>query len=179
MNAKEKFIEDCYQQYYGFLWNLCRKKVAGDPNYLDLVNTCIQDTFLLAYQSYDSVVHHENIRAGLTRTSLNRLLPYAKLQRKQMEHVAFSLDDSQKGKTAEPLKYSISEAAESNEAIGFINEFLPQLSEQERFIFNSYFLEKLPLADIAAMRGCSIGTIKSTINRIRKKAKKMKNFLWM
>lgn len=61
MTAKEKFIEDCYQQYYEFLWNLCRKKVACDPNYSDLVNTCIQDTFLLAYQSYDSVVYHENI----------------------------------------------------------------------------------------------------------------------
>ena len=42
MTAKEKFIEDCYQQYYEYLWNLCRKKVAYDPNYLDLVNTCIQ-----------------------------------------------------------------------------------------------------------------------------------------
>lgn len=177
MTAKEKFIEDCYQQYYGFLWNLCRKKVACDPNYLDLVNTCIQDTFLLAYQSYDSVVHHENIRAWLTRTCLNRLLPYAQLQRKRMEHEAYSLDDPEKPKSSEPFEYGISEALEGNEATGFIDEFLPQLSEQERNVFNSYFLEELPLIHIAAIQDCSIGTIKSTIHRIRKKAKKMKNFL--
>ena len=173
MTAKEKFIEDCYQQYYEFLWNLCRKKVACDPIYLDLVNTCIQDTFLLAYQSYDSVVHHENIRAWLTRTCLNRLLPYAQLQRKRMEHEAYSLDDPEKQKSSEPFQYGISEALEDNEATGFIDEFLPQLSEQERNVFNSYFLEQLPLIHIAAIQDCSIGAIKSTIHRIRKKAKKM------
>lgn len=176
MTAKEKFIEDCYQQYYSFLWNLCQKKVAGNPCYLDLVNTCIQDTFLLAYQSYDSLVHHNNIRAWLTRTCLNRLLPYAQLQRKRMGHEAYSLDDPQKLKLFDPFEYSFTEALENNEAISFINEFLPLLSEQECNIFRSYFLEELPIIHIATIYGCSIGTIKATINRIRKKARKMKNY---
>lgn len=176
MTAKEKFIEDCYQQYYSFLWNLCQKKVAGNPCYLDLVNTCIQDTFLLAYQSYDSLVHHNNIRAWLTRTCLNRLLPYAQLQRKRMEHEAYSLDDSQKFKLFEPFEYSVNETLEDDEAKSFINEFIPLLTEQEYSIFSSYFLKGLPIANIATIYGCSIGTIKSTIHRIRKKARKMKNY---
>ena len=132
MDAKAKFMEDCYQQNYSFLLNVCRKKVNGNPIYMDLVNDCIQDAFLLAYQSYDSLIHHPNTRAWLTRTCLNRLLPYAKLKRRRLEHEAFSLDDPGRQMETKPFGCDISNYEEKNETSGFINELLTQLAEQEK-----------------------------------------------
>lgn len=174
MTAKEEFIEDCYQQHYEFLWNVCRKKVDGNPIYLDLVNDCIQDTFLLAYKSYDSLIHHTNVRAWLTRTCLNRLLPYAKLQRKRICHEEGSIDDPSKQMETKLFGCDIGNYEDKREAVGFVRELLTQLSQQERSIFDLYFLKGWPLASVAAMRNCSIGTVKGTIHRIRKKAKKVK-----
>lgn len=176
MTDKEKFTEDCYRQYDEFLRNVCRQKVNGDPLYRDVINNCLQDTFLLAYQSYDSLVDHSNIRAWLTRACLNRLLPYVELQRKRMKHEAYSLDDPQRTAGAKLFDRRASEYPAKKEAAEWISELLAQLSEQERSIFHLYFLEELSLADIAAIRHCSVGTVKGIIHRIRKKARKMKDY---
>ena len=172
MTEQEAFIEDCYRQYYDFLIKLCRREVGNNRLYADLVDTCIQDTFLLAYQAYPEITQHANLRAWLARTCLNRLLPYAKLQRKRMAHEAFSLDEDTAGVMKEP---GFPDTGEDRLAL---SELLEQvqgvLSDQERRIFRDYFVEGLTAPEIARQRNLHIGTVKATIHSIRKKAKKSK-----
>lgn len=81
MTEEENFLEDCYRKYYTSILNLCRREVNHNPLYADVIDTCIQDTFLLAYRSYAQIKDYTNIRAWLVRACLNRLLPYIKLQK--------------------------------------------------------------------------------------------------
>lgn len=173
MTVREKFIEDCYQQYYELLLNICRKKVNNNPIYSDLINSCIQDTFVLAYQLYDDIAEYANIRAWLIRTCMNRLIPYASLLRNRVEREAFSFDDSDRLRMCELYVYDVNEESEREDACASIVAVIQELSKREEIIFRAYFLEGLLLTDIARQQKCSIGTIKATIYRIRKKAKKV------
>lgn len=173
MTIKEKFIEDCYQQYYELLLSICRKKMNNNPIYSDLINSCIQDTFVLAYQLYDDIIEYANIRAWLIRTCMNRLIPYARLLRNRVEHEAFSFDDTDRLRMCELYACYVDEDNERGEVCAFIAAVIQELSRREEIIFRAYFLEGLLLTDIAKQQKCSVGTIKATIYRIRKKAKKV------
>lgn len=172
MTEQGTFIEDCYRQYSAFLVRLCRREVGSNRLYADLVDTCIQDTFLLAYQAYPEIKQHANLRAWLARTCLNRLLPYAKLQRKRMEHEAFSLDEDTAG-SMNTLGFP--DTGDEKLALSeLLDQVLGTLSDKERLIFHDYFVEGLTAPEIARQRNLHIGTVKATIHSIRKKAKKTK-----
>ena len=172
MTEQEAFIEDCYRQYYDFLIKLCRCEVGNNRLYADLVDTCIQDTFLLAYQAYPEIKQHANLRAWLARTCLNRLLPYAKLQRKRMEHEAFSLDEDTARVMKEPGFPNTGE--DKLALLELLEQVQGLLSDQERRIFRDYFVEGLTAPEIARQRNLHTGTVKATIHAIRQKAKKAK-----
>ena len=55
MTEKEIFLEDCYRKYYSSILKLCRREVNNNLLYADIIDTCIQDTFLLAYHSYSQI----------------------------------------------------------------------------------------------------------------------------
>ena len=172
MTAQEAFIEECYRQYYDFLFKLCRRKIGNNRLYADLVDTCIQDTFLLAYQAYPKITQHVNLRAWLARTCLNRLLPYAKLHRKRMKHEAFSLDEEGAGQRLSASDSDID--GDRLDAQMLVGGIIQALTEKERLIFVDFFVEGFTVAEIARQRNLHTGTIKATIHSIRRKAKKAK-----
>ena len=170
MTEEENFLEDCYRKYYTSILNLCRREVNHNPLYADVIDTCIQDSFLLAYRSYAQIKDYINIRAWLVRACLNRLLPYIKLQRKRQEHEAFSLDDerSQIANMAQlhtPL-------FESESAADKLQEIASILSPKEKMVFHYYFKMGLSADEIAPLAHCSPSTIRALIFRIRQKSKK-------
>ena len=65
MTEEDNFLEDCYRKYYTSILNLCRREVNHNPLYADVIDTCIQDTFLLAYRTYAQIKDYTNIRACL------------------------------------------------------------------------------------------------------------------
>ncbi len=170
MTAQEAFIEECYRRYYDFLLKLCRREVGNNRLYADLVDTCIQDTFLLAYQAYPEITQYANLRAWLARTCLNRLLPYAKLQRKRMEHEAFSLDEERIRQVFSAINHDTD--GDKLDAQMLISKIIQALTEKERLIFEDFFVRGLTIAEIAQQNNLHTGTIKATIHSIRKKAKK-------
>ena len=169
MTEKEIFLEDCYRKYYSSILKLCRREVNNNLLYADIIDTCIQDTFLLAYHSYSQIGDYTNMRSWLVRTCLNRLIPYIKLQRKRQEHEAFSLDDerSQIANMAQlhtPL-------FESESAADKLQEIASILSSKERMVFHYYFKMGLSADEIAPLAHCSPSTIRALIFRIRQKSK--------
>ena len=161
MTEKEIFLEDCYRKYYSSILKLCRREVNNNLPYADIIDTCIQDTFLLAYHSYSQIGDYANIRSWLVRTCLNRLIPYIKLQRKRQEHEAFSLDDER----SQPL-------FESESAADKLQEIASILSPKEKMVFHYYFKMGLSADEIAPLAHCSPSTIRALIFRIRQKSKK-------
>lgn len=169
MTEKENFLEDCYRKYYSAIVRLCRCEVNNNSLYADIIDTCIQDTFLLAYHSYSKIGDYTNIRAWLVQTCLNRLLPYVKLQRKRQEHEAFSLDDEHVHTANMPQLQSPECEAES--AADKLEQIASILSPKERMVFHYYFKMGLSADEIAPLAHCSPSTIRALIFRIRQKSK--------
>ncbi len=64
-----------YEDNVSFLLMLCRKRVGYRKEYQEIIEDCIQDTFIIAMAKWDTLKDHPNIRAWLVRTCLNLLLP--------------------------------------------------------------------------------------------------------
>ena len=170
MTEKESFLEDCYEKYYSSILKLCRREVNNNLLYADIIDTCIQDTFLLAYHSYSQIGDYTNMRSWLVRTCLNRLLPYIKLQRKRQEHEAFSLDDERiQAVNIAQLQTPLFEAESATDKL---QEIVSILSPKERMVFHYYFKMGLSADEIASLVHCSPSTIRALIFRIRQKSKK-------
>ena len=169
MRPEEEFLEDCYNRYYSFLLNLCRREVSNNLLYVDIIDTCIQDTFLVAYQSYAQIKGYANIRAWLARTCLNRLLPYVKLQRSRQDHEAFSLDDDRIFiANSNALKTHIPECETTSDAI---QKIFVSLSPKEKMVFHYYFITGYSADETASLAHCNPATIRVFIFRIRKRQK--------
>lgn len=169
MTEKENFLEDCYRKYYSAIVRLCRCEVNNNSLYADIIDTCIQDTFLLAYHSYPQIGDYTNIRAWLVQTCLNRLLPYVKLQRKRQEHEAFSLDDEHVHTANMPQLQS--PVCEAESAADKLEQIASILSPKEKMVFHYYFKMGLSADEIASLVHCSPSTIRALIFRIRQKSK--------
>lgn len=170
MTEKEQFLEDCYRQYYPFLLHLCRREVSGSVLYVDIIDTCIQDTFLLAYRAYGEIKDYAYLRAWLVRTCMHRLIPYVKLQRQRQEHEAFSLDDEQmQGDTYLPQRSAEMQA----DAAESLQTLWDSLAPREKMIFHCRFIEGHSPEETAELAHCSPATVRATVFRIRKKAKKI------
>ncbi len=169
MSEKEQFLEDCYRRYYPFLLQLCRREVGGNRLYVDMVDTCIQDTFLLAYRAYEEIKDYDYLRAWLVRTCMNRLIPYVKLQKQRQTHEAFSLDDEQA-----PRDETLSQSPDADREDGAeaLQALWDSLAPREKVIFHHHFIEGHTPEETAELAHCSPGTVRATVFRIRKKAKK-------
>ncbi len=91
MKNQTAFFDQLYNLYYPSLAGMCWAKVHYDLSYTDLIDETLQEVFLLAYKSYDSLKDHPNVLGWLMTACNNRLLPYAKQQRYRQSRHAFSI----------------------------------------------------------------------------------------
>lgn len=170
---KAIFLTMLYRDNAHFLYNLCRKKTGYDPLLTDLIDECIQDTFVIAVENYESIKMHPNIRGWLVRTCMNRLLPAVEKQRRYQRMVECSIDDPSLKEC--PFESTLEGTYESHNHKQFLDLLISSLSYEEFNIYEEYFLHRLTMKQIAQQYHTNINHIKNIIKRIRRKAKKMRN----
>ena len=167
---REIFIKKLYDENITFLSRLCRKKTGYNPAFTDLIDDCIQETFLVALVEYEKLAEHENPRGWLVQTCIYRLMSAMKQERKREELITLSFEDNN------IPSYFNSDTVETylmqKNAHSFLSTLLSQLTQEEGDIFKAYFYNQDTMQSIAKMRGCSENYIKSVIKRIRRKVKK-------
>ena len=168
---RDSFIHKIYNEYYTKLENMCLQKVSNiDSAYGDLISSCIQDVFMLAYQSYDILVEHENVEAWLKKTCSNRLIPYKiRLDEKKSKIVPLELVDHMQLINELDVSETVVNAISSQE---FLEKLMPLLSESEKEVYVSYFVEHKTIEDIANKRNSSVASVKMVLNRIKNKGKR-------
>lgn len=166
---REIFIKKLYDENIVFLSRLCRKRTGYNPAFTNLIDDCIQETFLVALVNYEKLAEHENPRGWLVQTCMYRLMSAMKQERKRAELTALSFEDS----SIPP--YLNCDTVETYLMQKNVHSFLAALSSQltpeESDIFKAYFYNQDTMQAIAEMRGCSENHIKSVIKRIRRKVK--------
>lgn len=177
-NNQEKFIEKLFEEHYSNLERMCRRMLHFDDRYLDLISECLQETYLQAVESYETLKNHPEPKAWLYKVCINRLIPYAKLQRSRQKHFLCSLDSPDTVEPASPIDVA-EQISRKDAAKEMIETIKNTLSPTELEIFNTRFIENLSITEIAEATSLSQGNVRAVISRIRKKARKLfdNNFL--
>ena len=155
MAKRETFIAACYQRHAEFLTHLCRQMACNQPAYAELIDLCIQDTFVQAYADYPEFSGVANPRAWLARACMDRLMPYVEAVEKGKAHEAFR------------RRAELGLAGGKRKRIP-----VPPVgvSPEDRRVFYDYFVEGCSVAQIGQRRGCGARAVNAALRRIRRAA---------
>lgn len=176
VSRSEQYIEALYTRHQRFLHALCRQKTGYDRAYDTLIEDCIQETFLLAYQNCEALQAHPNPQAWLARTCLNRLLPYAQQQRRRQSVVALNLESGDALSVADE-GHSTDAFIRGMDVRAFQASLLTALTPQEERVFAWYFLQEETMQATAEALGVTMNQVRVDIRHIRQKARLMQSKL--
>lgn len=167
MTERQAFVEKLYVEHADFLVQLCRKRTGYSPYCADMIDDCVQETFLTALTAYDVLQRHKNVRGWLALTCIHRL-QYAFRQEKRQERILAAL--LRERITAENSGSNPVEEQQEREAIREeLQRLQAQLSPKERTIWIAYFCYQQTMKVIAISQGMTENQVKSVIRRIRRK----------
>lgn len=169
--TREAFITALYEENKDLLYAICRKRVGYQAKYYDLIEDCVQETFLLAVDKVETLMNHDNPRGWLIRTCLNRLMTGQRQQHLRQRIVPASLDDEKTNNI--DAKSQIDEYMDSEASRSFLDHLIESLDDNERAVFNAYFIDQSTMKTIAANRQTTENQVKNLLKRMRRKAKKM------
>lgn len=167
MTERQALIEKLYVEHADFLVQLCRKRTGYNPYCADMIEDCVQETFLTALTAYDLLIRHENVRGWLAMTCIH-CLQHAFRQEKQQERMMMAL--LRERMRAEYVGSNPVEEEQERKTIGEeLQRLQSQLSPQERTIWIAYFCYQQTMKVIAISQGMTENQVKSVIRRIRRK----------
>ncbi len=167
----QHFIEQLYQQHSAFMRNVCRSKVNHQMEYYDLIEDCIQETFLTASQAYKTLKRHPNPRGWLLKTCMNRMMTQLRTLRYQQRFQAFSMDDPNSPAVAD--EEGMDTFLRQDEARLILARIEASLTKEERMVFYDYFGKKNTMHDVATVHNLTDEQVKNIIKRIRRKVNAM------
>ena len=168
---QQEFITQLYAENAEFLIRLCYKRTGYDPRYKDIIDDCMQETFLAAFLAYSDLIQHENPRGWLALTCMHRLLYALRREKTRKWRMAAMLSM----RKAEGIPdCSTTENKLEQEAIhNYLQELRSELSTEESMIFDAYFCHCQTMQTIAASQKIETNRVKTIVRRIRKKAIKI------
>lgn len=174
MNAERKtqIIEELFNQYYQRLDRYCQRFVGYNHSYDSLVEDCIQEVFFELSNEIELLQNHPAIEGWIMMTCKHRLMTSLDKERRRNKHAAFSIDDSYTD-IPDPSPTLIDAWADQEEAKEGIARVLSILNNREQQIVQDYFIDHLPLQDIADKEGTTVSAVKSVIARIRQKLRNL------
>ncbi|MFQ3671261.1 MAG: sigma-70 family RNA polymerase sigma factor [Verrucomicrobiia bacterium] len=157
------------ERLYGVLYNLT-------SNHED-TNDLLMETFDKAFRSLVNFKGDASFYTWIYRIGVNRALNHLeKRKRRRGEMSLNEIDwdlDERKEWAESPLRTDPERRAELNELQNKLNESLQKLSEEHRTVVVLSDIEGLTHAEIAAIVGCSEGTVKSRLHYGHKQLKKL------
>ena len=145
---KEAFVK-IIKASEGSMYRVAKSIVHSDVECAD----AIQETILKAYQSIQNLKNNEYFKTWLIRILINECNKIVKQNKRVIPMESFKENSG---------KSHIHERLEIQEAIG-------SLEDELRTIVTLYYIEDLPLKEIANILDIPEGTVKSRLSRAREK----------
>jgi RNA polymerase sigma factor (sigma-70 family) len=147
-----------YQLFSPVLYGLCLKYMRNEDDAKDV----FQEAFLIAFQKMEQYKFEGSFEGWIKRIFINKLLETLKKKKKGVLFLdVFETDIADE----EELQL---EPIEQEKLL----EYIQELPDQYRMVFNLYVFEKMKHKEIAALLGISEGTSKSNLNRAKNILKK-------
>ena len=146
-----RWLVDRYEQR---LLYFIRRSVADADQALDV----LQEVWMTVFRRIAALRAPEAFRVWLYRIARDKAIDHMRGDRRHKETVGESIDEA----TVDTAENS--EGIERIENVELIHRLLNCLTPAHREIVTLRFLEQMVLDDIAAVVGCSIGTVKSRLH---------------
>jgi RNA polymerase sigma-70 factor (ECF subfamily) len=134
----------------------------------DAAQDLVQETYLRAYDAWDSFIAGSNCRAWLIRILTNSFINHYRRRRSHKSFTERSEDEQLGALYGEPRR----DGAERMVAAGFSDEVdraLAELDDDYRLVVLLADVEEMKYKDIAAALGWPIGTVMSRLFRARRR----------
>ena len=131
------------------------RRIVNDP---DRALDVLQEVWITVFRKIGTLRSPEAFRVWLYRITHDKAINQNRGDRRHKDAVGESIDDS----TCDASEYC--ESIERVENADLIHRLLGRLTPEHRKIVTLRFLEQMAIADIAAVVGCSIGTVKSRLH---------------
>ena len=147
MQHKEK-IEELYQQFRKPLLRFIRYKVTDEY----LAEDLLQEVFLKASQSLESLKDEKKIQSWLFSIASNRIVDY---YRKKKVYLSDTVD----------LVEEVEETATLNELASCVKPFLNSLPLSQQKAMKAIYLDELTQVEYAKKQELNLSTVKSQVKR--------------
>jgi RNA polymerase sigma-70 factor (ECF subfamily) len=169
-------FEELVRIYKDRIYGLCYQLTNNQADAQDLA----QEVFIRAYTGLASFRNEADFGTWLHRIAVNQWINF---KRKQKRHNFISLDapiqtsEGEMTREVAVAEEDPQEIYEQMELQGFVRKALDQLSTEHRTVLVLRELQGYSYDEIASVVGCTLGTVKSRINRARQALKEMVNAL--
>ncbi|MBQ7713351.1 MAG: sigma-70 family RNA polymerase sigma factor [Oscillospiraceae bacterium] len=157
----EAAFETLIRLYEKRVYALCRRMCRDEDDALEAA----QDTFLAVWRGVGSFRADAAFSTWLYRLATNACLDVLRREKKRALDV--SLDDGETPVEARSAAPSPEEALERGETRRMVREALYALPDEQREVLLLRETEQLSYAEIAAVTGLALGTVRSRISRAR------------
>ena len=169
MKSKDsKEIEKLYRQFSPKLYAMCWRDVGYNPEFKDLIEDCVQETFLTLTGRLETLYDHPSIEGWLVVTCRHRLLREISKRKIIRNHcIIRELDD-----IPNPSQSDIEQWIDDDAVLGNKERILALLNDKQKVVFLDYVDGCHTVREMASETGMSESAIRAVMTRIRKKIKK-------
>ena len=167
-------FEELVRTYQNRVYGLCRQLTGNGHDAEDLA----QEAFIRAYRAIGNFRHEADFGTWLHRITVNVWLNSRR--KKSNEQVVISLDETYREDDGGGSRHDVPDssadpqlALETGELRELVRQALLALSEEHRAVLVLREMEGYSYEEVAAMLGCTLGTVKSRLNRARLAMKRM------
>lgn len=161
-----KSFEDRYQENYGRIYNY----IHGMTKNPVLAEDLTQEVFLIVYKKGSRFLRHENPPAFLYRTA--KLKTYEAL-RDDAKHRAMELKEEPVSGDPDLLEAILAEEDRNIDERKFVPQVMERLSQEQRELYQSYYLDKKSMRQIAQEKGIKETALKMRYVRLRKEVRRI------
>jgi RNA polymerase sigma factor (sigma-70 family) len=159
--GRPRAFERLVREYQGLCWHIIVRLVHNPEDARDLC----QDTFLRVHRCLHQYRHESTLKTWIGSVAYSIALRH--LQRKRIPLAAFADDDGYAAMENIGGELDLEAACAEQEIIRHLHAAIETLPPLQRLLLTLYYLEELPIPEIAAITGLAGGTIKSHLFRSR------------
>lgn len=172
LEDKRAAFDELYRRYHAKVFSTARH-VTGDSNAAADVT---QETFLQVFEKFDTFESRSSFSSWLYRIAIN----FAGEHRRKHRKSPISLSAPPAGgsnsaaESVEPLEERLAKTRlEADERSDEVQDALLQLSPKLRTVVVLRYIEDLSYEEVAEVLSCSVGTVKSRLNRAHEALEKL------
>ena len=161
---REAFLDRLYREYYRTLFNRCFAVFDYQPEFRQLAEDCVQETFVRALKEADTLTAHSEPLFWLLTTSAHIAMSERRKLRRRRQIAAPVSPDVQ-----EPIdpRDAIADWIAADELLDTKEQLMAELTPQERQVYHAVYEKGLPARETAEQIGTTWRTTSTTLRAAR------------